>query len=98
MDSSFCVEVLEEAFSCGKPEIFNTAQGSQHTSNTFVSILKSKKIKISMDRKGKSIDNIWVERLWRSVKPEDIYLREYRGENGLYKGFHKYFHHCNFQR
>ena len=79
MDSSFRVEVLEEALSLEKPEIFNTDLGSQHTSNTFVLILKSKEIKISMNGKGRCIDNIWVERLWRSVKPEDIYLREYRG-------------------
>jgi len=98
MYSSFCVQALEEAFSFGKAEIFNTNQGSQDTSNPLVLILKSKEIQISLNEKGRCLDNIWLERLWRSVKREDIYLREYRGGNELYQGVHKYFHHYNFQR
>ena len=72
--------------------------GSQDTSNPLVLILKSKEIQISLNEKGRCLDNIWLERLWRSVKREDIYLREYRGGNELYQGVHKYFHHYNFQR
>ena len=98
MYSSFCVQALAEAFSFGKEEIFNTNQGSQDTSNPLVLILKSKEIQISLNEKGRCLDNIWLERLWRSVKREDIYLREYRGGNELYQGVHKYFHHYNFQR
>ena len=98
MDTSFCIEALEDAFRYGKPDIFNTDQGSQYTSNAFTSVLKSNEIQISMNGRGRCIDNIWVERLWRSVKREDIYLREYRGGNELFKGLHKYFHHYNFQR
>jgi len=98
MDTSFCIEALEDAFRYGKPDIFNTDQGSQYTSNAFTSVLKSNEIQISMNGRGRCIDNIWVERLWRSVKREDIYLREYRSGNELFKGLHKYFHHYNFHR
>jgi len=98
MDTSFCIEALEDSFLFGKPDIFNTDQGSQYTSNAFTSVLKSNEIQISMNGRGRCLDNVWVERLWRSVKREDVYLREYRGGNELYKGLHKYFHHYNFQR
>jgi len=98
MDTSFCIESLEDSFSFGKPEIFNTDQGSQYTSLAFTSVLKSNEIQISMNGRGRCLDNVWVERLWRSVKREDVYLREYQGGNELYKGLHKYFHHYNFQR
>ena len=78
LDTSFCVEALEEALArFGKPEIFNTDQGSQFTSAAFTDVLKRHEIKISMDGRGRWMDNIFVERLWRSLKHEDIYLKGY---------------------
>lgn len=78
MDTSFCIEALEEALACfGKPEIFNTDQGSQFTSTAFTDVLKRHEIKISMDGRGRWMDNVFVERLWRSLKHEDIYLKGY---------------------
>lgn len=77
-DSSFCVEALEEAIHrFGPPEIFNTDQGSQFTSDAFISVLKASNIKISMDGKGRWIDNVFIERLWRTIKYEEVYLRAY---------------------
>jgi putative transposase len=95
LDTSFCVEALEEAIrTYGTPEIFNTDQGSQFTSDEFTDILKDHHIKISMDGKGRWIDNVFIERLWRSVKYQDIYLKAYSsiGElrNGLTKWFDRY--------
>lgn len=82
MDPSFCVEALEEALSNhGKPEIFNTDQGSQFTSNDFTNTLKTAEVKISMDGKGRWMDNVFIERLWRSLKYECVYLREF--DNGF---------------
>jgi putative transposase len=78
MDTRFCVEALEEAIEqYGCPEIFNTDQGSQFTSEDFTSVLKKNHIKISMDGKGRWVDNVFVERLWRSVKYEEVYLKAY---------------------
>jgi putative transposase len=78
MDASFCVEALEEAIAChGAPEIFNTDQGAQFTSKAFTDVLKQHDIQISMDGKGRWIDNVFVERLWRSLKYEEVYLRAY---------------------
>ncbi|ERP30738.1 IS3 family transposase [Chitinivibrio alkaliphilus] len=78
MDTSFCIEVVEEALNkYGKPEIFNTDQGSQYTSNEFTSLLKQKGIKISMDGKGRALDNVYIERFWRTIKQENIYINEY---------------------
>jgi putative transposase len=77
MDTSFCVEALNEALArYGKPEIFNTDQGSQFTSFDFTGILKNAEITISMDGRGRCMDNIFIERLWRSLKYEAIYLHE----------------------
>lgn len=82
MNAEWCKEIVEEAIvQYGKPEIFNTDQGSQFTSETFTGMLKSYEIKISMDGKGRALDNIWIERLWRSVKYEHIYLNIY--EDGV---------------
>ena len=76
LDTSFCVDALEEAIeACGAPEIFNTDQGSQFTSEEFTGVLKRHDIRISMDGKGRWVDNVFVERLWRSVKYEDVYLK-----------------------
>ena len=78
MDSDFCVDALEEAIDrYGTPEIFNTDQGAQYTSEAFTSKLKATEIKISMDGKGRWVDNVFVERLWRSVKYEEVYLKAY---------------------
>ena len=81
MDTDFCIEALEEAFGkYGKPEIFNSDQGSQFTSPRFIRILKDAGVKISMDGKGRWMDNVFIERLWRSLKYECVYLHEF--ENG----------------
>ena len=77
MDASFCVEALEEAISkYGKPEIMNTDQGSQYTGSGWITTLTEDKIKISMDGRGRYLDNIFIERLWRSLKQEAVYLHE----------------------
>jgi putative transposase len=78
LDADFCVAALEEALACyGRPEIFNSDQGSQFTSTAFTGVLTAAGVKISMDGKGRCIDNVFVERLWRSLKYEDVYLRAY---------------------
>ncbi len=77
LDADFCVEALEEALSQGKPEIFNTDQGSQFTGEAFTGLLKQHGVRISMDGKGRYRDNIFVERLWRTVKYEEVYLKAY---------------------
>ena len=99
MDTDFCVEALEEAIGrFGAPEIFNTDQGSQFTSEAFTGVLKQHDITISMDGKGRWIDNVFVERLWRSVKYEDIYLRAYETPKELQQGVDRYFHFYNNRR
>ena len=78
MDTGFCVEALEEALARhGKPEIFNTDQGSQFTSVAFTGVLKAADVQISMDGRGRWMDNVMIERLWRSLKYEDVYLKAY---------------------
>jgi putative transposase len=81
MDTGFCLDALEEALSLGKPTIFNSDQGSQFTSLEFTGRLEAEEIAISMDGRGRALDNIFAERLWRSVKYEDIYIKDY--ENGV---------------
>jgi putative transposase len=99
MEAEWCAEVLKEAIAeFGKPEIFNTDQGAQFTSNTFTQVLKSNLIQISMDGKGRAIDNIFVERIWKSVKYEDIYLKSYKNGTDLQKGLEKYFDFYNRER
>jgi len=99
MDSEFCVSALERAIRLyGKPEIFNSDQGSQFTSEVFTKVLKDNGIKISMDGKGRWMDNVFIERLWRSVKYEDVYLQEYPSVNDLRQGLKRYFHYYNFER
>ncbi len=99
MDSSFCVSALESAFRrYGRPEIFNTDQGSQYTSNEFTSTVLDNDVLISMDGKGRFIDNIFIERLWRSVKYEDIYLKEYTSVDELIKSLKMYFDFYNNER
>ena len=77
LESEFCVSALKQALSFGKPQVFNTDQGSQFTSDDFTDILKAAGIEISMDGKGRVFDNIFIERLWRTVKVEEVYLRDY---------------------
>lgn len=98
MDTDFCGSVLKEALQCGRPDIFNTDQGSQFTSEAFTDILKAYHIQISMDGKGRAIDNIFVERLWRSVKYEYLYLQRPEGCQELYKGLQNYFWFYNNER
>lgn len=99
MDESFCVSALERALRIhGSPEIFNTDQGSQYTGNAFTGILKSHGIKISMDSKGRAMDNIMVERLWRTLKYEDIYIKDYETVEELIAGLRDYFLFYNNER
>jgi len=99
MTAEWCVEVVEEAIKIhGKPEIFNSDQGTQFTSEIYTSTLKNNDIKISMDGKGRAIDNIFIERLWRSVKYENIYLNVYEDGLSLYEGLSNYFDFYNTKR
>ena len=99
LDASFCAEALEEAIrNYGKPEIFNTDQGSQFTSDAFIDILKDNGISISMDGRGRWVDNVFVERLWRSVKYEDIYLKAYGSLSEARQGLAAYFEFYNSRR
>lgn len=99
MTAEWCAEVLEEAIKIhGKPEIFNTDQGSQYTSDIHIKVLTDNNIQISMDGKGRALDNIYVERLWRSVKYEDIYLKAYENGVHLYDGLKQYFEFYNNKR
>jgi len=97
IDTFFCVTALKEALEITKPDIFNSDQGAQFTSNKFLNILLDQDIKISMDSKGRALDNIFVERLWRTVKYEDIYLKNYETVYETYRGLKEYFtfyNHC----
>lgn len=98
MDTGFCCRVLKEALLQGKPTIFNTDQGSQFTSDAFTGVLQSHEIKISMDGKGRAIDNVFVERLWRSVKYEYLYLQRPETCQELYQGLQNYFRFYNDER
>ena len=99
LDTDFCVEALEEALQrFGAPQIFNTDQGSQFTSEAFTDVLKAHGIEISMDGKGRWVDNVFVERLWRSVKYEDVYLRAYETPTALRAGLARYFEFYNARR
>lgn len=99
MTDSFCVSALESAIRrYGVPDIFNTDQGSQFTGQDFIRILKDNAIEISMDGKGRWVDNVFIERLWRSVKYEDIYLKEYLSMIALRQGLSEYFRFYNDER
>ena len=99
MSAEWCTEVLKEAIkNHGTPEIFNTDQGSQFTSEIFINTLIDNDIKISMDGRGRALDNIFIERLWRSVKYENIYLNVYENGLSLWDGLEKYFQFYNHQR
>jgi putative transposase len=96
LDAGFCLEALEESLRLAKPEIFNSDQGSQFTAAAFTARLESAGVAISMDRRGRAIDNVFVERLWRSVKYEEVYLHDYatawEAEHGLERYFAFYCH------
>lgn len=98
LDTGFCLENLEEALTRGNPEIFNSDQGVQFTSLAFTSRLEAKGIQISMDGRGRAFDNIFVERLWRTVKYEDIYLKDYATVIELEQGLNRYFRFYNEER
>lgn len=99
LEPAFCTEALEEALAkYGKPEVFNTDQGSQFTCYDFISVLKKNKIKISMDGRGRALDNVFVERLWRTVKYENIYLKDYGSVLECHDGLKDFFHRYNNRR
>ena len=97
-DADFCVEALEEALSKGKPDIFNTDQGSQFTSEAFTGLLEQHGVGISMDGKGRYTDNIFVERLWRTVKYEEVYLKAYSNGREAKAGLNAYVRFYSTQR
>ena len=99
MEAAFCVETLQDALARhDKPDVFNTDQGSQFTSNAFTGILKEREIAISMDGRGRALDNVFVERLWRSVKYEDVYIRDYETVPQVIAGLGRYFKFYNGER
>jgi putative transposase len=99
LDASFCVEALEEALQIyGEPDIFNTDQGAQYTCDDFINLLKGNEIKISMDGKGRWMDNVMIERLWRSVKYECLYLQEFDSIKELKTTLQNWFAFYNGER
>ena len=98
MDADFCAEVLQEALGRGKPLIFNTDQGSQFTSEVFTGLLKANGIAVSMDGKGRCVDNVFIERLWRTVKYEEVYLKAYESGSEARAGLAAYFEFYNTRR
>ena len=98
LDHLFCVSMLEEALQHAHPVIFNTDQGSQFTSTEFTRCLLDREILISRDGRGRALDHVFIERLWRSVKYEDIYLKDYQSVLQLYQGLEQYFHFYNYER
>ena len=98
MDVGFCVDVLEEALGKGRPDIFNTDQGAQFTSKVFISLLEQHGVSISMDGKGSYNDNLFIERLWRSVKYEEVYLKAYEDGRDARAGIGDYFRFYNTER
>lgn len=98
MEAGFCVAALEAALATGTPGIFNTDQGSQFTSEDFTMPLLDSDVRISMDGRGRALDNVFIERLWRSVKYEDIYLRDYADGHALHAGLARYFRFYNHKR
>lgn len=98
MDVHFCLVALKQALQIGQPLIFNSDQGSQFTSHQFTSYLESRDIRISQDGKGRAFDNIFIERLWRSVKYEEVYLKDYSTVAVAIEGLGNYFEFYNHQR
>lgn len=98
LEKEFCIKALQKALQVATPEIFNTDQGVQFTNEDFIKILEDKKIKISMDGKGRAFDNIFVERLWRTVKYEEVYLHSYQTVKEARLSLESYFHFYNSER
>ena len=98
LDTSFCLEALEKAFQVATPAIFNTDQGVQFTSNEYIQRLKEANVRISWDGRGRALDNIFVERLWRTVKYEEVFIKDYRTVSDARKGLQEYFHFYNYER
>ena len=97
-DVAFCLEALEQALAHGQPTIFNTDQGAQFTSNAFTGRLEEAGVLVSMDGRGRALDNVFVERLWRSVKYEDVYVKAYADGRSLRDGLTAYFRFYNDER
>lgn len=98
LDVPFCLEALEQALARGQPEIFNTDQGAQFTSRAFTERLQQGGVQISMDGRGRALDNVFVERLWRTVKYEEVYLRDYQSVWDTRRGLARYFGFYNEER
>ena len=98
LEADFCVEALEEALGKGRPAIFNTDQGAQFTSEVFTELLEQHGVKISMDGKGSYNDNLFIERLWRTVKYEEVYLKAYKDGRDAQAGLRNYFCFYNTER
>ena len=99
LDTAFCVEAVEEALGrSGKPEIFNTDQGCQFTSAAFTGLLQAHDIRISMDGRGRWLDNVFIERLWKTVKYEEVYLRAYASVSEAKVSLARYFDFYNARR
>ena len=98
LEGHFCLECLSQAMKWGRPEIFNTDQGAQFTATAFTSILEEAGVRISMDGRGRAHDNIFIERLWRTVKYEEIYLHDYSTGHELRCGLSRYFRFYNWER
>lgn len=98
LELPFCLEALEGSWGWGKPEIFNSDQGSQFTSEQFTRVLEGRGIAISMDGRGRCLDNIFIERLWRSLKYEEVFLRDYRGLPEARTNLERYFQFYNYER
>jgi putative transposase len=98
LESLFCVTALERALARGTPEVFNTDQGAQFTSEAFTGVLLGHQIAISMDGRGRALDNVFIERLWWTVKYEDVYPKVYADGHSLYRGLAHYFEYYNNER
>jgi putative transposase len=98
LDTSFCLDALDRALQAARPEIFNTDQGAQFTSQDWLSRLRSAQIRISWDGRGRALDNIFVERLWRSVKYEEVYLKDYQTVSDARQNLKHYFQFYNHER
>lgn len=98
LDTSFCLRAIDRALASGRPEIFNSDQGSQFTSQDFTGRLQAAGVRISMDGRGRVFDNIFIERLWRSVKYEDVYLNDYASVLAVIAGMERYFVFYNTER
>jgi putative transposase len=98
LEVGFCLEALEAALPCGPPEIFNSDQGAQFTSPAFTGRLAAGGVRISMDGRGRALDNVFIERLWRSVKYEEVYLQEYESVRDAHQGLGRYLGFYNTER